>query len=119
MKIALGIIVKNEAKILKKTLPTYAHLFAHKYAIDYGSTDKTVEILKKHDFKVAYKNWTNDFSEARNNLITWLEQQGMDAVVMLDADEAITDDGFFKIRELLQTYKDKLETFHSLEKKKF
>lgn len=101
MKIALAIITKNEELMLKKTLPTL-DFFDYKYAVDHYSTDKTPEILNSHNFKVYPRKWTNSYSEARNDLIKILEGEGMEAVVMLDADESIFEASLSKIIEDLQ-----------------
>lgn len=89
MKIALGIIVKNQRHFLEKTLPTYFHVFEHRFAVDFHSDDFTNEILGQFGFQVHRQPLVNDYAKARNILIQCAEEAGMDYLVMIDADEAL------------------------------
>lgn len=104
MKLALGMIVRNEAWILERTLPTITPYFHHKIAIDYLSTDNSKDILMKHGFTVVKMPWRYNYAEGRNNLINIMESVSTDAVVMLDADESIDFRAIPRIRQLLETY---------------
>lgn len=100
MKIALGIIVRNQREFLERTLPTYSLTFEHRFAVDFHSTDFTNEILGQFGFRVHRQDWVNDYAKARNILIQCAEEAGMDYLVMLDADEALDRHEAIK----LQTY---------------
>lgn len=89
MKTALAIIARNEEWALTRTLPAYAHLFKHKVAIDFESSDKTGRILTDHGFTVGVRPWIQHFGDARNACISFAEELGYDALLFLDADEAV------------------------------
>lgn len=100
MKIALGIIVKNQRHFLERTLPTYSLTFEHRFAVDFFSDDYTREILDQFGFQVHRQEWPNNYATARNVLIQCAEEAGMDYLIMLDADEALDR----KQSEKLQQY---------------
>jgi len=58
-------------------------------AIDYGSTDKTNEILNKYCKVVKTMPWPNNFGEAKTNVIKLAEENGYDWMFLIDADETI------------------------------
>lgn len=65
----LGMIVRNEAEMLARTVPIYAPFFTHKWALDTGSTDGTIDLLRDHGFTVICTEWRNDYAWARNTLL--------------------------------------------------
>lgn len=89
MKIALGLMVKNQREFLEKTLPAYSFLFEYRIAVDYFSDDYSREILDQFGFMVHRQEWPKNFATARNILIQVAEEAGMDYLIMLDADEAL------------------------------
>lgn len=103
MKIALGMITRNERVILQKTL-IHALPFQHRYAIDFFSGDLTVELLGSFGFLVHSQEWVKNYAHARNILIQYAEEAGMDAMVMLDADEAMTPRAIEQTKLLLETH---------------
>jgi len=84
--LTLGLIVRNEAAMLGLTLPVTAPSFFNRLALDTGSTDGTVALLKHHDFHVTRFTWTDDYSAARNTLLD-VDMPGW--LLQLDADEAM------------------------------
>jgi glycosyltransferase involved in cell wall biosynthesis len=99
MKIALGIIVRNQREFLEKTLPTYSFSFEHRFAVDFFSDDYTREILDQFGFVVHRQEWPNNFATARNILIQCAEEAGMDYLIMLDADEALDRNQVIKLQK--------------------
>lgn len=91
-KILLSIcmIVKNEEvyidSCLNSMMPLVNKGIAELIIVDTGSTDKTVEICKKHTDKIYYKKWNNDFSEARNYSISLAKGE---YIFIQDADQVI------------------------------
>jgi len=77
-------IVKNEEKNIEHALTWGRAVMCEQIVVDTGSTDRTVELAKKHGAKVFHFEWINDFSAARNFAI---EQAKGDWIVFLDADE--------------------------------
>lgn len=83
-------IVRNEEAILRLTLPCLPTGLP-RLALDTGSTDDTVALLQAHGFTITPWTWVNDFSAARNALLQVARTQGLDWLLMLDADEAMFD----------------------------
>jgi glycosyltransferase involved in cell wall biosynthesis len=65
--------------------------------VDTGSTDKTIDIAKACGAKVFDFPWTGDFSAARNRS---LEQANGDWILVLDADEVISERDFGELKKL-------------------
>ena len=68
--ISLCMIVKNEEKRLKRCLDSLAGLMDEIIIADTGSTDATKEIAGQYTEKVYDLPWTDDFSEARNDVFS-------------------------------------------------
>ena len=104
MLLTIGMIVKNEEKMLGRCLealkPILDSISSELIIVDTGSTDGTVEIAKKYTDKVLFYEWTNDFSAARN---VGLEKAQGEWFMSVDADEIFVscDDiiNFFKSGE--------------------
>ena len=88
MKISLVMIVKNEARCLARCLRSARPVVQEMIVVDTGSTDDTVKIAGEMGAKVFHFAWNNDFSAARNFA---LEQAAGDWMLVLDADETISD----------------------------
>lgn len=92
MLLSIGMIVKNEEKYLDRCLtalhPILEQVDSELIIADTGSTDKTVEIAKKHTDNVFYFEWINDFGAARNST---LERAKGEWFMFVDADEIFTD----------------------------
>lgn len=109
--LSIGMIVKNEEKVLGRCLeslkPLMAAISCELIIADTGSTDSTVEIAKRYTDNVFHFEWINDFAAARNST---LEKARGQWFMFLDADEYLDDDigemvHFFSIPELCQKYK--------------
>jgi glycosyltransferase involved in cell wall biosynthesis len=93
--LTIGMIVKNESKILEETLKALNNLRKNVKCeliiVDTGSEDNTVEIAKKYADEVRYFEWNGDFSDARNESLR--DAKG-DWFMYIDADETFenTDD---------------------------
>lgn len=77
-------IVKNEEKVLARSLNSVKNYVDEIIVVDTGSTDKTKEIAKDLGAKVYDFEWINDFSAARTFA---KEKATCDWVLQLDADE--------------------------------
>jgi glycosyltransferase involved in cell wall biosynthesis len=83
---ALGLICKNEEFYLSRILPIIRPTFDIFVALDGGSTDKTIKVLRAHKCRVYERPWDNNYSNARNEVIRRISA---DWIFMLDADEAM------------------------------
>jgi glycosyltransferase involved in cell wall biosynthesis len=93
--LTIGMIVKNESKILGETLKALNNLRKNVKCeliiVDTGSDDNTVEIAKEYADEIRYFEWNGDFSDARNESLR--DAKG-DWFMYIDADETFenTDD---------------------------
>lgn len=101
MLLSIVMIVKNEEKILEKTLKSLATLRnsidSELIIVDTGSKDDTIKIARKYTENVYFHNWNNDFSSMRNISISYAKGEWL---LILDADEILIDSStivrFFK-----------------------
>lgn len=91
-------IVKNEEDCLGQALANVSPHVEEIIVVDTGSTDDTVKIAEKYNSKVHQIEWRNDFSWARNQSLKHATQEW---VIVLDADEMISDEDWKKIKELI------------------
>ena len=88
MLLTIGMIVKNEEKLLEKCLngikPILDNVDSELIIADTGSTDSTVEIAQKFTDNVFYFEWIKDFAAARNST---LEKAHGEWYMFIDADE--------------------------------
>lgn len=86
MRISLCMIVKNEEEVLRECLESVKGIVSEIVAVDTGSTDRTVTILKEYGANIKQIAWNNDFSVARN---VSLEEATGTHILVLDADERL------------------------------
>lgn len=109
--LSIGMIVKNEEKVLRRCLeslqPLMAEIPSELIIADTGSTDSTFDIAKEFTDNVFHFEWIDDFSAARNSTLD--KARGI-WYMFVDADEYLDKDiheivEFFKIPELYNHYK--------------
>jgi len=91
-------IVKNEEQFLEQCLNSVKSLVDEIIIVDTGSNDKTKEIAKKFTNKIHDFTWCDNFSAARNES---LKHATGDWILVLDADETISERDHQKVKELL------------------
>lgn len=112
-KVALGMIVKNEEKVILKTLKTVIDAVDSVYIFDTGSTDTTVQLINEFaeqyptkQFFMKFGQFVN-FEKTRNELLEWIdthpESLDVDFILLLDA-----NDEFNGCQELRQFAKQHL-----------
>ncbi|NUL83531.1 MAG: tetratricopeptide repeat protein [Armatimonadetes bacterium] len=94
-KISLVMIAKNEAEMLPDCLKAAKGAFDEFILVDTGSADSTINIAKANGAKVIEREWTDDFSAARN---AGLAQATGEWILWLDADERLTPESIEIIR---------------------
>ena len=99
MSLSLCMIVKDEGKFLEGCLESVKNFVDEIVIVDTGSTDNTIQIAEKFGAKVVKHNWDNSFSEARN---VSLKHATKDWILVLDADERISEKDLAKIKELIR-----------------
>ncbi|MFD1788871.1 glycosyltransferase [Sphingomonas floccifaciens] len=88
--LAAALIVRNEARCLKRCLDSVAPWVDRVVVIDTGSTDESCDIARACGATVATFDWIDDFAAARNRA---LEQADADWTLVIDADEWIASGG--------------------------
>lgn len=101
MDISLALIVKNEEENIAGCIQS-ADFCRQIVVVDTGSDDNTVEIALKNGAEIHFAAWENDFSKARN---ISLAASLCDWILVLDADERIIKDSFYKYAYLLKNPK--------------
>ena len=96
MKLSVYFITKNEEQRLENSLKAAAKVADEIVVVDSGSTDKTVKIAKKYKARVFYHEWKSycdqkSFAEKKCSS-NW--------VLMLDADEVLSDELIAEIRQI-------------------
>ncbi len=99
MKLSLCMIVKNEEKTLPKCLNSVKNVVDEMIVLDTGSSDRTPQVAEKFGAKVYYFKWCNDFSVARNEALKYVTG---DWILVLDADESLTQKIAPQLREAIQ-----------------
>ncbi|MBW4610222.1 MAG: tetratricopeptide repeat protein [Hassallia sp. WJT32-NPBG1] len=93
-------IVKDEEVALPKCLGSVKDVVDQIIVLDTGSTDKTPDIAKQFSAEVHHFEWCNDFSAARNDALQYVTG---DWVLVLDADETLTQQIVPHIREAIES----------------
>lgn len=88
MNLALGMIVRNDAEMLRYTMPGFKQMDVPGIAVLFESKDKTKELLCPK-FLAQQGEWRNDYADARNQLLSLGRELKFDWIFMLDADEAV------------------------------
>ena len=96
--LSLCMIVKNEEKHLVKCLKSVRDVVDEMIIVDTGSTDKTQDIAKVFGAKLFDFPWTGDFSAARNESLQYASGEW---ILVLDADEAISELDFEHLKNLI------------------
>lgn len=103
--ISVCMIVKDEGKVLEKCLDSIKAYDYEIIIVDTGSKDNTKEIALKYTNNVFDFHWCNDFSKARNFSI---DKASNDFILILDADEIITDLDKLKLEEFTKGNHEKV-----------
>lgn len=95
VSISAGILVKDEARSIRKCLEHLIGAVDEIIVVDTGSTDDSIKIITEFknkyskNLKLFHFPWCNDFSAARNFA---LEKMTSDWVIWIDADEYLFEE---------------------------
>lgn len=99
MQLSVYLITKNEEERLAATLVQAAKVADEIVIVDSGSTDKTLEIAKSFNAKTLHHDWVSYCDQKY-----FAEQQcAYDWVLMLDADEVLSEGLVNEINQLKST----------------
>lgn len=91
-------VTKNAGEVIEEALKSVAGVWDELVVVDSGSTDGTVEVARKFTDKVYTFPFRDDFSKLRN--LTLSKVHG-DWVLVLDADERLSDEAIRQIPKLI------------------
>lgn len=99
---SLGVvmIVKNEEQFIEKVIQNIQPIADEIIITDTGSTDSTIDIIKKFRLKLFHYKWDGDESRARNFT---LSKCNTEWILSVDADEFIDIRDYQKIRKLISS----------------
>jgi len=93
------LIVRDEEALLPDALRSVSFADELIVGIDSRTTDRTEEIARSFGAKIHEFEWQDDFSKARN---IGIRKARKDFILIIDADDRITDWGKATIREVLR-----------------
>lgn len=96
--VSVCILAKNEQKNIVRAIKSVKRIADEIIVLDTGSTDKTVELATKEGAKVFQTEWKDSFAVARNEAMS---HATMDWILMLDSDEALSEDSSEKLKQTL------------------
>ena len=97
-RLALTMIVRDEAAQLPAFLDHHRSLADELVIVDTGSQDATVAIAAAAGARVVVHPWQDGFASARNAALAAV---GAEWIIFLDADERISQDDFARLRQSL------------------
>ena len=99
-KIALSMIVKNEAQYIRRCLESVKDLVDEIVIVDTGSTDSTKEICKQYTNQVYDFKWNDNFSDARNFALSKVSKS-CNWILRLDGDEELPRQNIMQIYNVI------------------
>ena len=96
--VSVCILAKNEQKNIVRAIKSVKRIADEIIVLDTGSTDKTIELATKEGAKVFQTEWKDSFAIARNEAMS---HATMDWILMLDSDEALSEDASEKLKQTL------------------
>ncbi len=100
--ISLCMIVKNEEVMLPACLESVQSVVDEMIIVDTGSTDSTAEIARTFGAEIIDHPWNDNFAEVRN---IGLERAKGQWILVLDADEVLTDQSGKNLRQTVTSTK--------------
>ena len=97
--LTVAMMVKDEEGFLEDALVSAQPWADEIVVVDTGSTDRTVEIARRHGAKVSHFQWCDSFAAARN---TTLERSTGRWILVLDADELLEGEDPARLRRHLE-----------------
>ena len=107
ISISLCMIVKNEEDVIGRCLACVKDIVDEIIVVDTGSTDSTIEIVKKYTNQIYHFNWVDDFSKARNYAFS---KASKDYIMWLDADDIILENDLTNLKQLKNNFQRILNT---------
>jgi len=84
--LSFTLIVKDEEKYIEGCLQSIQDIADEIVVLDTGSSDRTIEIVKRNNVKLHHFEWIGDFSAARNEALRYATGEW---IFIIDADERL------------------------------
>lgn len=97
-----AIIAKDSSATIENTINSIKGICSQIIVVDTGSVDCTPELCTNLGCEVHFKQWNNDFSEARNYALKLMRT---DWILAIDSDEILNTDNFNSIFEYIDNPK--------------
>lgn len=98
--LSVCIIVKNEQDHIEKCLESIIPLSNDIIIADTGSTDNTINVIKKFNCRLFQYQWNDSFADARNFTI---EKSEFPWIFIIDADEVLDTENISIIKEEIRS----------------
>jgi len=98
--ISLCMVMRDEEEEVKDFFNLVVPLVDEIIVVDTGLRSDGIKVAKDFGAKVVYHHWEDNFSEARN---VSLHHASCEWILVLDADEFISEDGFSYLRSLVSS----------------
>lgn len=108
-KLSVAMIVRNAEDCLAATLDSVRNLADEIVVVDTGSRDSSLRLARQKATKVVNRDWTDDFSAARNAA---LELVTGDWVLWLDAGETLSPEAGVGLRHLIDHEVDEQTAYY-------
>lgn len=107
LPISVCMIAKNEEQNISKCLAPLKELGFELVIADTGSTDRTIELASQYTKNIYSYSWQNDFSAARNFIIS---KATNDWILVVDFDEYLEDYDMESIKSFLAHHTKEIGT---------
>jgi len=110
-KIVAAMMVKDESRNLKRLLPSLEGFVTKVVAVDTGSSDDTIQILKDFGAAVYEHPWCDDYSVHRNQSIEYAKKEvpDFDWIFIVDADEELFFDKNLDAKKIKEYLSQEIE----------
>lgn len=107
--VAAAILVKNEERCIERCINSVLPAVDEIVVIDTGSTDNTINIVRRFpSVKIVEFEWIDDFAAARN---AGLKHISSDWVLWIDADEYLNSEDIKSVREIAAIFSQPYEDY--------
>lgn len=106
--LSVCLIVKDEESLLGSALASVSFADEIVIGIDSRTQDRTEAIAREHGARVHHFDWGDDFSAARN---IGLRRARRDWILIIDADDRVTDWGAAQIAETLRRSRRDIDAY--------
>ena len=101
-RITASIITRDAAGSIATAINSVKPVCGRIVVVDTGSNDNTPQICSRLGAEVFFYKWNNDFSEARNHALQYINSEW---VLVIDSDEVLDYDSFVKNIHLIENEK--------------